>query len=164
MLRQWSATLLLGAVNIEQTQFLNWQDLELLLGTVVRFPAPQRELLKSVATDATVEANGRVVVKDGKVAGLLCQRMQLGEPDASGRRRPEPAPGTEFTIECDRVLLAIGQGPDLSWIGPGSDGLQATRQRRLKADAVTFATDRPGVFATGDVRIGAATVVSCAAA
>jgi len=56
LLRQWSATLLLGAVNIEQTKFLNWQDLELLLGTVVRFPAPQRELLKSVASDATVEA------------------------------------------------------------------------------------------------------------
>jgi formate dehydrogenase beta subunit len=46
--------------------------------------------------------------------------MQLGEPDASGRRRPEPAPGAEFTIPCDRVLLAIGQGPDLTWIGPGS--------------------------------------------
>ena len=56
LLRQWSATLLLGAMNIEQTKFLNWQDLELLLGTVVRFPAPQRDLLKSVATEATVEA------------------------------------------------------------------------------------------------------------
>jgi len=56
VLRQWSASLLLGAVNIEQTKFLNWQDLELLLGTVVRFPAPQRELLKSMATDDTVEA------------------------------------------------------------------------------------------------------------
>jgi hypothetical protein len=56
LLRQWSATLLLGAVNIEQTKFLNWQDLGLLLGTVVRFPAPQREGLKSLATDATVEA------------------------------------------------------------------------------------------------------------
>ena len=56
LLRQWSATLLLGAVNIEQTKFLNWQDLELLLGTVVRFPAPQRDLLKLVATEATVEA------------------------------------------------------------------------------------------------------------
>jgi hypothetical protein len=56
LLRQWSATLLLGALNIEQTKFLNWQDLELLLGTVVRFPAPQRDLLKSVATDETVEA------------------------------------------------------------------------------------------------------------
>jgi hypothetical protein len=56
LLRQWSATLLLGAMNIEQTKFLNWQDLELLLGTVVRFAAPQRDLLKSVATDATVAA------------------------------------------------------------------------------------------------------------
>lgn len=56
LLRQWSASLLLGAVNIEQTKFLNWQDLELLLGTVVRFPAPQREVLKAAATEATVEA------------------------------------------------------------------------------------------------------------
>src|SRR5450756_1076560 len=56
LLRQWSATLLLGAMNIEQTKFLNWQDLELLLGTVVRFPAPQRDLLKSVAAVATVAA------------------------------------------------------------------------------------------------------------
>jgi len=56
LLRQWSATLLLGALNIEQTKFLNWQDLELLLGTVVRFPAPQRDRLKSVAAEATVEA------------------------------------------------------------------------------------------------------------
>jgi len=53
----------------------------------------------------------------GKVSGVEFIRMQLGEPDASGRRRPEPAPGTEFTIPCDRVLLAIGQGPDLSWLG-----------------------------------------------
>jgi formate dehydrogenase major subunit len=89
--------------------------------------------------------------------------MKLGEPDASGRRRPEPAPGTEFTIPCDRVLLAIGQGPDLSWIGPGSTGVEATKQKRLKADAVTFATGRTGVFGTGDVRIGAATVVQAVA-
>src|SRR6185295_19845310 len=99
----------------------------------------------------------------GKVTGIEFIRMQLGEPDASGRRRPEPAPGTEFTIPCDRVLLAIGQGPELDWIGPGSQGVAATRQRRLKADAVTFETGRPGVFGTGDVRIGAATVVEAVA-
>ena len=58
------------------------------------------------------------------------------------------------------MLLAIGQGPDLTWIGPGSDGVEATKQHRLKADAVTFETGRPGVFGTGDVRIGAATVVA----
>ncbi len=99
----------------------------------------------------------------GNVTGVEFIRMKLGESDASGRRRPEPAPGTEFTIPCDRVLLAIGQGPELDWIGPGSEGPQATKQRRLKADAVTFQTDRPGVFGTGDVRIGAATVVAAVA-
>ena len=101
--------------------------------------------------------------KTGKVTGMEFIRMKLGEPDASGRRRPEPAPGTEFTIPCDRVLLAIGQGPDLTWIGPGSDRVDQTKQRRLKADAVTFETSRPGVFGTGDVRIGAATVVQAIA-
>jgi NADPH-dependent glutamate synthase beta subunit-like oxidoreductase/formate hydrogenlyase subunit 6/NADH:ubiquinone oxidoreductase subunit I/ferredoxin len=106
----------------------------------------------------------RVVTDDaGNVTGVEFIRMRPGEPDASGRRRPEPAPGTEFTIPCDRVLLAIGQGPDLSWIGPGSEGPEATKQRRLKADAVTFETGRPGVFGTGDVRIGAATVVQAIA-
>jgi formate dehydrogenase major subunit len=99
----------------------------------------------------------------GKVTGVEFIRMALGAPDASGRRRPEPAPGTEFTIPCDRVLLAIGQGPDLTWIGPGSEGVKASKQRRLQADAVTFETGRPGVFGTGDVRIGAATVVQAVA-
>ncbi|MEO5884959.1 MAG: FAD-dependent oxidoreductase [Candidatus Limnocylindrales bacterium] len=107
----------------------------------------------------------RVVVdeKSGKVSGVEFIRMQLGAPDASGRRRPEPAAGTEFIIPCDRVLLAIGQGPDLTWIGPGSEGPEATKQKRLKADAVTFETGRAGVFGTGDVRIGAATVVQAVA-
>ncbi|MES2210672.1 MAG: FAD-dependent oxidoreductase [Chloroflexota bacterium] len=99
----------------------------------------------------------------GNVTGVEFIRMALGEPDASGRRRPEPAPGTEFVIPCDRVLLAIGQGPDLTWIGPGSTGPTATRNKRLQADAVTFETARGGVFATGDVRIGAATVVQAIA-
>ena len=102
--------------------------------------------------------------KTGVVTGVEFIRMQLGEPDASGRRRPEPASGTEFTIPCDRVLLAIGQGPELDWLGtPGNEGPEATKQRRLKADAVTFSTGRPGVFGSGDVRIGAATVVEAVA-
>ena len=106
----------------------------------------------------------RVITDDkGNVTGVEFIRMALGAPDASGRRRPEPAPGTEFVIPCDRVLLAIGQGPDLTWIGPGSTGPTATRNKRLQADAVTFETARRGVFATGDVRIGAATVVQAVA-
>ncbi|MBI2762513.1 MAG: FAD-dependent oxidoreductase [Chloroflexi bacterium] len=107
----------------------------------------------------------RVVVDatTGKVSGVEFIRMQLGAPDSSGRRRPEPAAGTEFIIPCDRVLLAIGQGPDLSWVGHGFEGITATKQGRLQADAVTFETTRRGVFATGDVRIGAATVVQAVA-
>ncbi len=114
---------------------------------------------------AIFQAGPTRVIKggDGKVEGIEFIRMKLGEADASGRRRPEPAPGTEFTIPCDRVLLAIGQGPDTSWFGAGNDGVTANRQRRLKADAVTFATDRLGVFAAGDVRTGAATVVAAIA-
>ncbi|MEJ7696780.1 MAG: FAD-dependent oxidoreductase [Candidatus Limnocylindrales bacterium] len=93
----------------------------------------------------------RVVVDDGgNVTGVEFIRMALGAPDASGRRRPEPAPGTEFVIPCDRVLLAIGQGPELDWLAePGNEGPAVTKQQRLKADAVTFLTDRPGVFGTG---------------
>ncbi|HEY7023742.1 MAG TPA: FAD-dependent oxidoreductase [Candidatus Limnocylindrales bacterium] len=106
----------------------------------------------------------RVVTDDNnKVTGIEFQRMRMGEPDASGRRRPEPVPGTEFTIECDRVLLAIGQGPELNWLDNGSAGVEATKNRRLAADAVTFTTGRSGVFGTGDVRIGASTVVQAVA-
>ncbi len=107
----------------------------------------------------------RVITDDkGNVTGVEFIRMALGAPDDSGRRRPEPAPGTEFTIPCDRVLLAIGQGPELDWLAePGNEGPEKTKQSRLKADAVTFETGRPGVFGTGDVRIGAATVVQAIA-
>jgi formate dehydrogenase major subunit len=101
-----------------------------------------------VVTDAT-----------NTVTGVEFQRMRLGEPDASGRRRPEPLAGTEFVIDCDRVLLAIGQGPELDWLERGAEGVAATKNRRLEADAVTFSTGRPGVFGSGDVRIGSATVV-----
>jgi formate dehydrogenase major subunit len=103
----------------------------------------------------------RVIVDEkNRVKGLEFIRMQLGAPDASGRRRPEPAPGTEFIIECDRILKAIGQGPDMTWASVGADGVAATKNGRLKADAVTFQTGRDGVFGCGDVRNGATTVVA----
>ncbi len=122
------------------------------------------EMLEEGARAIFQAAPTRVVTDErGKVTGMEFQRMALGAPDASGRRRPEPVAGTEFVIACDRVLLAIGQGPDLSWTGTGADGVVASKQRRLAADAVTFATGRPGVFGTGDVRTGAATVVQATA-
>ncbi|MDP8904579.1 MAG: FAD-dependent oxidoreductase [Chloroflexota bacterium] len=115
-----------------------------------------RAIFQAAPTRVIVDANNRAT-------GVEFQRMRLGEPDASGRRRPEPVAGTEFTIDCDRVLLAIGQGPELDWLGRGADGVNATRNRRLSADAVTFSTGRPGVFGTGDVRVGSSTVVQAVA-
>ncbi|MBA2570836.1 MAG: FAD-dependent oxidoreductase [Chloroflexi bacterium] len=118
------------------------------------------EALEEGARAIFQAAPTRVISDDrDRVTGVEFQRMRLGEPDASGRRRPEPVAGTEFIIECDRVLLAIGQGPDLTWLERGADGVAATKNKRLDADAVTFTTGRLGVFGAGDVRIGAATVV-----
>ncbi|MEP7360269.1 MAG: FAD-dependent oxidoreductase [Chloroflexota bacterium] len=122
------------------------------------------EALEEGARAIFQAAPTRVVTdKANKVTGVEFQRMAMGAPDASGRRRPEPVAGTEFVIDCDRVLLAIGQGPQLDWLSHGSAGISATKNRRLQADAVTFGTGRKGVFGTGDVRVGAATVVQATA-
>jgi formate dehydrogenase major subunit len=122
------------------------------------------EMLEEGARAIFQAAPTRVVTDaNNKVTGVEFQRMAMGAPDASGRRRPEPVAGTEFVIDCDRVLLAIGQGPELDWLDHGSGGITATKNRRLAADAVTFSTGRKGVFGTGDVRIGAATVVAATA-
>jgi len=83
------------------------------------------------------------------VRGLECIRMKLGEPDASGRRRPVPIAGSEFVIKLDRVVLAIGQAPDLEFLGPGHQ-IAITRSERINVADVSFMTNRPGVFAVGD--------------
>ena len=99
----------------------------------------------------------------GKVTGVEFQKMHLGEPDEKGRRRPEPMPGTEFVVECDTVLGAIGQGPELGWIESEPEelqaGLEVSRQGRLVVDPNTFRTKVPKIFAGGDVNLGATTVV-----
>jgi glutamate synthase (NADPH) small chain len=95
--------------------------------------------------------------KDGWVAGLKCIRMQLGEPDSSGRRRPVPIPGSEFTIDCDLVIVAIGIGanPLLTKTTPG---LKLNKWGYIEADE-NLMTSIPGVFAGGDIVRGAATVI-----
>jgi len=95
--------------------------------------------------------------KEGWVAGLKCIRMQLGEPDASGRRRPVPIPGSEFTIDCDLVIVAIGIGanPLLTKTTPG---LKLNKWGYIEADE-NLMTSIPGVFAGGDIVRGSATVI-----
>jgi glutamate synthase (NADPH/NADH) small chain len=95
--------------------------------------------------------------KDGWVRGMKCIRMQLGEPDASGRRRPVPIPGSEFVIDCDLVIVAIGIGanPLLTKTTPG---LKLNKWGYIEADE-NLMTSIPGVFAGGDIVRGAATVI-----
>ena len=95
---------------------------------------------------------------EGWVRQLRCIRMTLGEPDASGRRRPEAVPGSEFELDVDTVIMAIGQGPN-PLVQQTTKGLDVNRRGNIVADAETGATSREGVFAGGDVVTGAATVI-----
>jgi len=104
----------------------------------------------------------RILGQNGKVVGVECIRMELGEPDASGRRRPIPIPGSEFVLEADLVIPAIGQTPDLTFLGDGT--LSVTRRGTLAADPMTLATDVPGIFAGGDAVSGPATAIEAIAA
>ncbi len=93
----------------------------------------------------------------GRLKAVECRRMRLGEPDASGRRRPEAVPGSEFTLPADTAILAIGQRPRsqfLAWI----DGVEV-RGGRLASDPETGATGNPRYFAAGDAVNGGDTVV-----
>ncbi|MFA7534887.1 MAG: FAD-dependent oxidoreductase [Desulfuromonadales bacterium] len=121
-----------------------------------------------------------IVDANDQVTGVECVRMELGEPDASGRRRPQPVPGSEFVVECDTVIPAIGQDPDLSFISKNL-GIDITKWNTVVTKylplkdaagkdlkdgmgnplARTLITDMDGVFAGGDAEIGPLTVVAC---
>jgi glutamate synthase (NADPH/NADH) small chain len=96
--------------------------------------------------------------ENNHVKGMECIRMELGEPDASGRRRPIPVPGTEFVIECDMVIPALGTLANPLLTG-NTEGLQLNKWGNIVADPQTFATSLPGVYAGGDIVTGAATVI-----
>ncbi|AFM42235.1 NADPH-dependent glutamate synthase, homotetrameric [Desulfosporosinus acidiphilus SJ4] len=92
------------------------------------------------------------------VKSLTCLRYELGEPDASGRRSPVPIPGSEFEIEMDTVVVAIGQGPN-PLVTTSTPGLELNKRGNIVADPETLMTSKPGVFAGGDIVTGAATVI-----
>ncbi len=94
----------------------------------------------------------KVIGEGGRVKALLCKKMKLGEPDASGRRRPVPIEGSEFELEVGSVILAIGQELDLDWAP--KVGMELTKQDTVKADPITLATGAEGIFAGGDVVLG----------
>ncbi len=121
-----------------------------------------------------------VVDENRQVTGVECLRMELGEPDDSGRRRPQPIEGSEFIVECDTLIPAIGQDPDLSFITDDT-GIKITRWNTVVTKYIPLKnaadrdlndamgnplsrlllTDMDGVFASGDAEIGPLTVVAC---
>jgi len=103
----------------------------------------------------------RVLSQDGRLTGIQCIRMELGEPDASGRRRPVPVRGSEFTMDTDSVIMAVGQAVDKSGL---PDDLTYTEAGTLSVDPVTLETNISGVFAGGDVVAGPADVIAAIAA
>ena len=105
----------------------------------------------------------KVIGGNGKVKAMQCLRMELGEFDASGRRRPIPIEGSEFDIDVDTIIAAIGQAPDLSFL-PIDSGFDITKGQTFVVDPVTLATNQPGIFAGGDLVTGPDTVIEAMAA
>lgn len=99
-----------------------------------------------------------LVDENGWVCGMRCVEMELGEPDESGRRRPVEKPGSEFTLDVDTVIMALGTSPN-PLITSTTRGLEVNKHRCIIADEKTGATSREGVFAGGDAVTGAATVI-----
>ncbi|MBU1707712.1 NADPH-dependent glutamate synthase [bacterium] len=95
---------------------------------------------------------------DGWVRAMECLRYELGEPDASGRRKPVPIPGTEFEIECDTVIVSIGNGAN-PLLPQATPGLKTNRWGNITADNNSGKTSKKAVWAGGDIVIGAATVI-----
>ena len=94
----------------------------------------------------------------GRVTGLECLRNELGEPDASGRRSPVAIPNSNFVIECDIAIIAIGQSPS-PLISQTTDDLNTSKRGTVIVDEANMKTSKKGVFAAGDVITGGATVI-----
>ena len=101
-----------------------------------------------------------VHTRDGRLAGMRFIRNRLGDRDASGRQKPVPVPGSEFDVELDTLIVAISEEPEAD----GLEGLGRTPWGTVAINAESYATDRPGVFAGGDVVTGPGTVIGAIAA
>jgi len=129
----------------------------------VEMPANEEEIAAALEEGIDIEylsAPTRLLGDGGKVRKLECTRMELGEPDGSGRRRPMPLEGSEYTRDVDTVIVAISQSPDSASF---ADELKVTKWGSVEADPVTMQTSIAGVFAAGDVVNGADTVINAIA-
>ncbi len=127
------------------------------------YPEEIRDALEEGIEILYLTAPVRVKGENGKVRGLECIKTELGEPDASGRRRPVPVEGSEFVIDCDVIIPAIGQRPTVEWVKK-EPSLELTKWDTLVVNPETMQTPIPYVFAAGDAVTGPATVVEAIAA
>lgn len=129
-------------------------------------PAAQEEIEDAIREGshiAPLTSPLEILGKEGKVSALKCVKNQLGEPDGSGRRRPKSVAGSEFTLDVDMVITAIGQAPDSSVVADEVE-ISEGKERIIVDGPYTLVTTRPGVFAGGDAVTGPATVVEAIAA
>jgi NADH-quinone oxidoreductase subunit F len=128
-------------------------------------PAGEEEIEQALAEGVKLEILAspvELVTRDGKLAGLRCIRNELGAPDESGRRRPVPVKGSEFTVEAETLITAIGQYPQLDAVEGA--GVEHDRRNRLQIDPGTQRTGVEWIFAGGDAVTGPATVIEAVAA
>ena len=99
-----------------------------------------------------------LVDENGWVKGMVCVKMELGEPDASGRRRPVEVEGSEFTMDLDTVIMSLGTSPN-PLISSTTEGLEVNKWKCIVAEEENGKTTKEGVYAGGDAVTGAATVI-----
>jgi NADH-quinone oxidoreductase subunit F len=131
-------------------------------------PAFGEEVEAAIHEGVTLEiltAPTSIVTRNGKLTGIEAIRNRLGEMDASGRRTPVPIPGSEFPVALDTLIVAISEGSDTDCVSvAGANRVETTRQGTIRIEPATLTTNRPGVFAGGDVVTGPNTVVDAIAA
>ncbi len=125
-------------------------------------PARKEEVhhAKEEGVEFLMLQNAKRVIGDdqGRVVALECLKYELGEPDASGRRSPVAIPGSEFSLDVDTVIVAVGNASN-PLIPATTDGLEVNKRGNIVVDPATNMTSIPGVFAGGDIVLGAATVI-----
>ena len=134
--------------------------------TRAEMPANDWEIEEALEEGVKLEVLAQpiaILSENGRISGVRCNRMVLGEPDASGRRRPIPVEGSEFDIPCDALVAAIAQAPEISFLAP-DHGLELTRWGTFKVNAQTLETNRPGIFAGGDAAAGPGALIEAIAA
>jgi len=134
--------------------------------TRTEMPAFSEEIHEAINEGINIKflaAPAKVVIKNGKLTGVECIQMKLGDFDASGRRRPVPIEGSEFIINLDTLMQAIGEQPDVSFL-KNEHQFNISSNNRIIVDSETLSTNITGVFAGGDVVTGPFTVVEAISA